>query len=109
MTAEELLRTKTEKEIEQLQESLRPAYREARRKGLPFIELDKQSDAIQLALIAYRDARIFVRKLVTRGQENVAFVEQEHDARWERKMFVVNSHVLDSEPVVVVEPFDYSR
>ena len=108
MTAEELLRTMTENEIKALQIGNGDSARKARRSGANLDSFAEISNACQLALIAYTDARVYQKKLVTRGNENAVFVASSLDDRTARMMIVVDSHVLDGEPVVVREPFDYS-
>lgn len=109
MRAEELLQKMTEQEIKALQMSNGDAARKARRIGIDLSPFSETSDACQLALIAYADARVYQKKLVTRGEEGAGWKDTAHlDDRTERMMTVVNSHVLDNEPVVVCEPFDYS-
>ena len=108
MNAEELLKNMTEDEIKALQLSNGDAMRKARRSGVSTESFAEISDACQLALIAYTDARIYTKKLVTRGEENAEWKSTGVDARDARMMIVVNSGVLDNEPVVTREPFDYS-
>jgi hypothetical protein len=98
----------TEEEIKALQISSGTANRKARAEGQGRGNFSDVLDACQLALIAYTDARIFQKKLVTRGEENAAWKSSGLDERTARMMIVVNSHVLDDEEVVVRKPFDYS-
>ncbi len=108
MTAEEMLKSMSEEEIKNLQNSNGDASRKARAAGLdrkPFSEI---ANACQLALIAFDDARIYQKKLVTRGQESAAWKNFSLDVRNARMMIIVESHILDNEEVKIREPFDYS-